>query len=105
MQKVSISTCNLDKALAIIGGKWKLHILWYVAQSTLRFSELEKLVKGITQKMLAQSLRDLERDGLITRKVYPEIPPKVEYTITETGISLGEALRELDKWGARFFKE
>lgn len=107
MQKVSISkeetlsNCNLDKTLKIIGGKWKLVILWYVAQSTLRFSDLEKKIDGITQKMLAQSLRELEKDGLVSRKVYPVVPPKVEYSITQRGVSLGKVLKELDRWGSQ----
>jgi DNA-binding HxlR family transcriptional regulator len=94
-----VSTCHLDKTLDVIGGKWKLVILWHLSQEKLRFSELEKRITGITQKMLAQSLRDLEKDNLVSRKVYPVIPPKVEYAITSQGISLGKVLKELDKWG------
>ena len=102
MKKVSntnYSKCHVDKTLQVIGGKWKLVILWHLAQKTLRFSELEKQISGITQKMLAQSLRELEKDKLITRKIYPVIPPKVEYSITKEGISLGKVLKELDTWG------
>lgn len=97
MEKVS--ECHLNEALDVLGGKWKLPILWYLSQQTMRFSELEKSIPEITQKMLAQSLRELEKDGLVSRKVYPEIPPKVEYSITQQGISLGKALKELDSWG------
>lgn len=97
MKKVSI--CHLDKTLSVIGGKWKLVILWHLSQETLRFSELEKRINGITQKMLSQSLRDLEKDKLISRKIYPVIPPKVEYSITPQGISLNKVLKELDRWG------
>lgn len=101
MKKVSndCPTCHVDKTLQVIGGKWKLVILWHLTQETLRFSELEKRIPEITQKMLAQSLRELENDRLVARKVYPIIPPKVEYSITKEGISLGKVLRELDKWG------
>lgn len=100
MQKVS--NCNINKTLDIIGGKWKLSILWYLFQGTLRFSELEKTLPNITQKMLAQSLRELEKDKLIIRKVYPVIPPKVEYSVTERALSLKKVLKELDKWGKEF---
>lgn len=96
-----VSACHLDEALNVIGGKWKLVILWYLSQGTLRFSELEKKIPNITQKMLSQSLRDLEKDKLISRKIYPEIPPKVEYSITDIGESLGNALHALDKWGEK----
>ena len=99
MQKVS--PCHLDKTLSIIGGKWKLVILWHLANNTMRFSEIEKAIPTITQKMLAQSLRELEANKLISRKVYPVIPPKVEYSITKEGISLGTVLEELDKWGEK----
>ena|SRR3989344_3290436 len=94
-----VSECHLDKTLSIIGGKWKLVILWHLARSTLRFSELEKHIDGITQKMLTQSLRELEHDNLVARKVYAVVPPKVEYSITGRGVSLGKVLKELDTWG------
>lgn len=100
MKKVSI--CHLDKTLNVIGGKWKLVILWHLSQETLRFSELEKRIRGITQKMLSQSLRELEKDKLISRKIYPVIPPKVEYSITSQGISLNKVLKELDRWGQAY---
>ncbi|SRR5258706_10953207 len=102
MHKVSTKQpqCHLDKTLNVIGGKWKLVILWHLAKSTLRFSELEKRIEGITQKMLAQSLKELEKDNLVRRKAYAVIPPKVEYSITAQGVSLGKALKELDTWGS-----
>lgn len=65
----------------------------------MRFSELEKSIDGITQKMLSQSLRQLEQDGLVLRKVYPQIPPKVEYSITPRAVSLSKIIKELDHWG------
>lgn len=101
MQKVSntVPECYLVKTLSVIGGKWKLIILWHLSQATLRFSELEKRIEGITQKMLTQSLRELEKDNIITRTVYPVVPPKVEYSITEHGKSLEEVLKALDTWG------
>ncbi len=93
-----VSMCQLDKTLSIIGGKWKMVILWHLSHDVLRFSELEKKIPEITQKMLSQSLRELEKNKLISRKVYPVIPPKVEYAITAHGVSLGKVLNELNKW-------
>ena len=98
------ANCHVDTTLKIIGGKWKLSILWHVGQSTLRFNELEKRINGITQKMLTQQLRELEKDKLINRKVYPVVPPKVEYSITEYGKSLKGALYALNMWGEKHEK-
>lgn len=91
--------CPVSITLNIIGGKWKLVILWHLSQWTLRFSELEKCIPGITQKMLTQQLREMEKDKLISRKIYPEIPPRVEYSITEHGKSLHSVLESLEDWG------
>ncbi len=91
--------CHVDITLDVIGGKWKLVILWHIAQKTLRFSELEKRIPGITQKMLSQQLKDMEKDKLISRKAYAVIPPRVEYSITEHGNSLKKVLKELSSWG------
>ena len=94
-----VSSCHLNTTLEVIGGKWKLVILWHLSRETLRFSELEKRITGITQKMLSQTLKELEKDRLISRKVYAVVPPKVEYSITDHGVSLEKVLQELDKWG------
>lgn len=94
------SQCHVDTTLNVIGGKWKLIILWHLNDaSPLRFNELEKRIDGITQKMLTQQLRELEKDKLITRKVYAVVPPKVEYAITNHGKSLNKVLHELSIWG------
>lgn len=93
--------CYVNITLSVIGGKWKPVILWYLSQSVLRFGELEKSISGITQKMLTQQLREMESDKLITRKVYPVVPPKVEYSITEYGKSLQEVLRTMGEWGEK----
>lgn len=93
--------CYIDTTLRVIGGKWKLLILWYVTSETLRFSELEKRIPDISQKMLAQQLRELEHDHMIKRKVYPVVPPKVEYSITTHGKSIQKALEELSLWGKK----
>lgn len=96
--------CNLEIALKAIGGKWKLVVLWYLSKGTLRFGELHKRIPLVTQKMLSQTLRELEQDKLISRKVYTVIPPKVEYSITPQGRDLHKALRELDLWGKKYKK-
>ena len=96
-----VSECHLPKTLDVIGGKWKLVILWYLSEQTLRFSQIEKNIPEITQKMLSQSLKELEKDRLVKRKVYSEIPPRVEYSITSEGVALGKALKELEAWGEK----
>lgn len=85
--------------LAVIGGKWKPLILWHLRGKAVRFNELMKAMNGITQKMLTQQLRELEHDGLVARKVYPEVPPRVEYTITEYGKTLEPVLQMMSDWG------
>lgn len=97
----SHSICCVDSTLKVIGGKWKLIILWHLTRQTMRFSELEKNIPGVTQKMLTQKLREMEKDRLITRKVYPIVPPKVEYKVTDHGRSLNKVLRELNNWGEK----
>ncbi|MBP9700521.1 helix-turn-helix transcriptional regulator [Candidatus Woesebacteria bacterium] len=96
----SPSSCHVDTTLQVIGGKWKPIILWHLTQQTLRFSELEKRINGITQKMLTQQLREMEADRLITRTVYPQVPPKVEYSLTDHGKSLQSVLQALSAWGS-----
>lgn len=91
--------CHVDVTLSVIGGKWKPVILWHLNQGTHRFSELERKVSGITQKMLTQQLREMEHDKLIIRTVYPQVPPKVEYSISEYGKSLNQVLRAMGQWG------
>ena len=82
------STCPVEAALQLIGGKYKTIILWHLLNKTMRYSELHRLVPRATDKMLAQQLRELEKDGLVNRKVYPVIPPKTEYSLTEFGRTL-----------------
>jgi DNA-binding HxlR family transcriptional regulator len=90
--------------LKVIGGKWKLLILWHLEGGTKRFGELMRLMPGITQKMVTQELRELEDDGLIQRKVYPQIPPKVEYSMSTYGTSLCPVLKALHAWGETHLK-
>lgn len=91
--------CPVEVTINLIGGKYKSLILWHVADRVLRFSELRKLIPGVTQKMLTQQLRDLEKNKLINRKVYPEVPPKVEYSISDLGKTMMPILNAMCDWG------
>ena len=91
--------CPMEVTLELIGGKYKTLILWHLMDKTLRFSELERLIPQATPKMLAQQLRDLERSGFLLRKVYPVVPPKVEYSLSDRGRSLMAVLDQLCVWG------
>ncbi|SHM64897.1 transcriptional regulator, HxlR family [Chitinophaga jiangningensis] len=94
------ATCSVDYAFKRIGGKYKGRILWYLHEhSILRYGELSRTMPDITTKMLTQTLRELESDHLINRKVYLEVPPKVEYTLTEVGQGLVPFIRYLKEWG------
>jgi len=92
--------CPIEATLSAIGGKWKLIIVWYLSQRTYRYNELLKSITGITPKMLTQQLRELERDTILERKVYPVVPPKVEYSLTEAGRDLLPIMEHMQKWGA-----
>jgi len=92
---------TVQTTLNVIGGKWKPLILWHLDQNVLRFNELHRRITLITQKMLTQQLRELESDGLIKRKIYPEIPPKVEYSMTEYGRTLQPVLASMHFWGEK----
>ncbi|WP_282794886.1 helix-turn-helix domain-containing protein [Streptomyces sp. CC224B] len=92
--------CGLDAAVDVVGGKWKPMILWALhAGGTLRFGELRRHVPGVSEKMLIQQLREMEADGIVHREVYREVPPKVEYSLTDLGQSLNKALEPLGLWG------
>jgi DNA-binding HxlR family transcriptional regulator len=91
--------CAMDITMSYIGGKWKTIVLWYLRKDRKRFSELRKLIPNITEKMLSLQLKDLERDGIVSRKVYREIPPRVEYYLTDFGKSLIPMLEEIALWG------
>lgn len=91
--------CAMDVTMDYIGGKWKTVVLWYLRKDKKRFSELKKLIPNITEKMLSLQLKDLEKDGLIGRKIYPVVPPKVEYYLTDFGKSLVPLLEEIARWG------
>jgi DNA-binding HxlR family transcriptional regulator len=95
----SKQSCPIEFTLKVIGGKWKTRILWFLHDKVKRFGELRKLIPDITQKMLTQQLRELEKDGLINRKAYPVVPPKVEYSMSLKGKSLQPILNSICKWG------
>ncbi len=97
--------CPVTAAISIIGGKWKPIILWILFQGTRRFGELKRMIPKITQKMLTQQLRELERDGIVHRKVYPVVPPKVEYSLTEHGRTLDPVLQAMAEWGNTHLKD
>lgn len=96
--------CPVEATLEMIGGKYKALILWHLSEGKLRFSELKKAISNATPKMLTQQLRELETHKLIHREVYPVIPPKVEYSLTETGESLIPVLQAMRDWGAGYLR-
>lgn len=97
-------TCALELTMDLIGGKWKLIILWHLLQGPVRFNELKRLLPGITQKMLTNQLRELEEKGIIHREVYPQVPPKVEYSLTECGRELQPLLESMCLWSNNYAK-
>ncbi|MFD6389673.1 winged helix-turn-helix transcriptional regulator [Nocardia sp. NPDC055029] len=92
-------SCGIDAALDVVGGKWKALILWALSTGTQRFGDLKRMVPGVTEKMLIQQLRELEHDGIVHREIYAQVPPKVEYSLTDLGVSLNAALVTLGAWG------
>jgi DNA-binding HxlR family transcriptional regulator len=93
--------CPAETTLDIIGGRWKVLILWQLFPGERRFSELFRALEGITQKMLTQQLRELEKDGIVHRQIYPQIPPKVEYSLTPLGKSLRPVVDAMCEWGLK----
>ena len=96
-------TCPITATMKVLGGKWKpilINAIYFTAPA--RFGELKRSVNGITQSMLTQQLRELEEDGIISRKIYAEIPPRVEYTLTEFGLTLSPILQSMAKWGKEY---
>jgi DNA-binding HxlR family transcriptional regulator len=95
--------CSMELTLQVIGGKWKLIILHKLGkEGTMRFSEVKRSIPNITQKMLTQQLRELESDGVVRREVYPQVPPKVEYSLTDLGESILPLIGSLCRWGERY---
>jgi DNA-binding HxlR family transcriptional regulator len=95
----SCSGCSVERALGLIDGKWKIVILYKLLGGTLRFNELRRLIPAVTQRMLTHQLRELEADDLIVRKIYPQVPPKVEYSLSARGRSLEPVIMALKNWG------
>lgn len=103
--KLEKYNCPLGLTLGVIGGKYKVMIIWFLyLNKVLRYNELQKTIHGITPKMLIAQLRELENDGIVERKVYPVVPPKVEYFLTAKGESLIPILLEMKSWGEKYYK-
>lgn len=96
-----MTNCDMTYAVNIVSGRWKLLILTQLVNGKLRFGELKKRIPGITERMLTLQLREMEADGLLVRTVYPEVPPKVEYYMTEIGADLVPICADLHKWGTK----
>jgi DNA-binding HxlR family transcriptional regulator len=97
--------CPVEVTLDLVGNKWKLLILRELFVGKRRFGELYKAIAGITQKMLTQQLRQMEKDGIINRKLYAEVPPRVEYSLTRSGRSLKPILNAMQHWGTRYMSK
>ena len=102
MKCPSTFSCPVEATLDLIGGKYKALILWHLIDNTLRFNEIGKLIPKATPKMLTQQLRELENDNLVIRKVYPVVPPKVEYSLTDLGHSLKPIMDAMWTWGENY---
>jgi len=96
--------CPVEVTLRVIGAKWKVLVIHYLLDGAKRFNELHRLLGGIAPRTLTKVLRELERDGIVDRKVHPEIPPRVEYSLTVVGRSLEPVLRSMGEWGEAFPK-
>ena len=96
--------CPVELTIDLLGGKWKVLILWHLSNGPLRFCQLKKLYPKITQKILTQQLRYLEGIGLVIRTTYPEIPPKVEYSLSELGETIKPVLDKLQEWGRQYIE-
>lgn len=98
-------SCPVEATLGVIGGKWKPLILWQLKEDILRYNSLQQTIPGISPKMLTKQLRELEEDGLVRRKMYPEIPPRVEYSLTDFGKTVIPVLEALAQWGSRYMEQ
>ena len=105
MLKKDLPACPVELTLLLISNKWKVLIIRDLLDGTKRFSELKKSINNISQKVLTSNLREMEENNLLIRKVYPEVPPRVEYTLTDIGYSLKPLLDDMDKWGTWYRRE
>ena len=96
--------CPVEAALEVLGGKWKGLILFHLLEGSRRFNDLRRLLPEVTQRMLTRQLRELEADGIVARQVFAEVPPHVEYSLTEFGESLAPLMSALQQWGGRFLQ-
>ncbi|MGY0502244.1 winged helix-turn-helix transcriptional regulator [Nocardia sp. FBN12] len=91
--------CGMSLAIDVVGGKWKLHLMWVLGDGPQRFGQIRRLLDGVSEKVLAENLRHLESTGVVHREIFPEIPPRVEYSLTPLGETLRLALEPLESWG------
>jgi len=103
-KKYNFADCPITKTAELIGGKWSLPIIFALIKETKRFKELERHIDGINTRMLVKELKQLEDNGIVLRKVYAEVPPKVEYSLTEKGKALKNVLAEMKNWGDKFIE-
>lgn len=102
IKKEEMPECPVETTVSLIGGKWKLLIIRNLLNRAWRFNELKKDLKGISQNVLTYNLRSMEKDGIIKRKIYPEIPPKTEYSLTKLGKSMKPIIKSMEKWGIKY---
>jgi len=100
--KAKDTKCPAEHTLAMIGGRWKIPLIFHLQAGARRFSELSRALKGVSQKMLTQQLREMERDGLVARRVYAQVPPRVEYSLTDLGLSLRPVVDAMCRWGEAY---
>ncbi|WP_344472650.1 helix-turn-helix domain-containing protein [Glycomyces algeriensis] len=91
--------CGMSLAIDVVGGKWKMHLMWVLAEGPVRFGQIRRKLDGVSEKVLAENLRQLEASGIVHRELYAEVPPRVEYSLTALGESLNRALAPLEVWG------
>ncbi|MFD6389928.1 winged helix-turn-helix transcriptional regulator [Nocardia sp. NPDC055029] len=91
--------CGMSLAIDVVGGKWRLHLMWVLGSGPQRFGQIRRMLDGVSEKVLAENLRHLESTGVVHREIYPEIPPRVEYSLTDLGETLRLALVPLEAWG------
>jgi DNA-binding HxlR family transcriptional regulator len=97
--KPKATNCPAEYTLSLIDGRWKIPLIFHLLPGAKRFSELARALSGVTQKMLTQQLREMERDGLVERKIFPQVPPRVEYSLTPLGTSLKPVVDSMCRWG------
>ncbi|AEF42338.1 Putative transcriptional regulator [Hoyosella subflava DQS3-9A1] len=93
--------CGMSVAIEVVGGKWKLHIMWVLGDGPQRFGQIRRMLGGVSEKVLTEQLRQMEADGVVHREFFPEIPPRVEYSLTALGEELKVALKSLEDWGEK----